>query len=296
MMKNQLLTSLILNLIILSTHVIFLELESIQSNKKLIELELEKRHAEKTKIFLYSCFHEFRNVLGQIINSIDLLEVKDNNANKFNYTNAKVCCKLLINLSNCFLDINKVERGDIEIVPTTLPLHEFLYEIWNVCISLIHNKQLKGTIKLAKHLPLVVMTDGYRISQIILNVISNSVKCTERGIIDLEVDWIPAEKVLDTCFDPVPYGDDGVFEKNRALSKFIELSKPYISRPTSSESQGVLKFTITDTGCGMTEEKLERLFQKFEQVSDDTRTRQSGAGLGLYISSSICSLMNGEIL
>lgn len=295
MIKNQLLTTLILNLIILCSHVVFLELNSMESNKKLNELEHEKRHAEKTNIYLYSFFHEFRNVVGQIINNIDLLEVKDDILNKANYRNAKVCCRLLINLSNSFLDINKVERGVVEIVTTSLVLKEFLSEIWSVCNFLISKKELKGSIKLSKNLPPRINTDGYRISQVLLNVIANSVKCTDNGAIDVEVDWIPAGRVLDACFEPIPYGDDGVFEKNRAFSKFIDLSKACNSGVMNSENQGVLKFVISDTGCGMSEEKLLKLFQKFEQLSDDTMTRQAGAGLGLYISSSICTLMNGEI-
>jgi len=152
--------------------------------------------------------------------------------------------------------------------------------------------------------------DHYRLTQIFLNIVGNAVKFTETGSIDITVEWIDnADQVKEEHFEPYPYdeGDlsEGTFEKNQQCSALnanfmtvnstcIKVHPAKIIRNQTSH-KGILKIVITDTGSGIGKEDLEKLFQKFVQVTSDHSKRKLGTGLGLFITKEVCEKMDGRI-
>jgi signal transduction histidine kinase len=258
----------------------------------LMNTETQKIDSENKNMYLFSHFHEFRNILGQIINNISFIDTSNlGEGLKNSIQNVKVCSNNLYYLANSFLDINKVERGKIDITPGFTLSKNFFNEFWGVATSLISKKSLTGNMTISSNLPRSLKIDGYRIFQILLNIISNSVKYTDKGSISLYAEWVPDKSIDDNqLFEPFPFDEDGVFEKKNCIMMHLENSTQY-----SSVQHGILKISIIDTGSGISDEDLRKVFKKFEQFSPDSNQRRVGIGLGLHISRQLCLLMNGKI-
>jgi len=225
---------------------------------------------------------------------------------------AKVCGEILLHNINNVLDTGKNEIGKLEINPTTTHLNELFQKTWGIYSELFRQKRLKSQLRIEKDLPSVVKIDSHKVNQILLNLIGNSIKFTEKGSVSVTVKWLKHTEVLNKCFEPTPYDDtdEGLFEKEENLSKVSTSLISSVSKFASlgfndenhtpsyrdrQESKGVLKIIVRDTGTGMKPEALEKLFKKFSQVSENVSQRQIGTGLGLLITKEICNAMDGEI-
>jgi len=290
-------------------------------NKKTAELSKATRKAEEAleqqKIFLYSFSHEMRNPMNSLLGNLDLALMSKQITPEIREMigTAKVCGVLLLNLINTVLDAGKLGLGKLEVNPVPTKVHDVFQRAWAISHDIITRKGLKSHLKLSRQVPARLLLDSHRLNQVLMNLIGNATKFTEHGSIMLGVSWLIVPEVSEDCFKPLPYNDEdeGLFEKeynlyaiNRGkrggeMSKSLILSgltKEFrlegISQP-ATESKGVLKIIIKDTGCGMTKEELSKLFQKFSQVGQITIKRQIGTGLGLYISKEIIENMGGQI-
>jgi len=229
---------------------------------------------------------------------------------------AKVCGEILLHNINNMLDTGKHEIGKLEVNPISTQVNELFQRTWSIYCELLSRKKLRGQLRLAKDLPASVKIDSQKVNQILLNLIGNSIKFTEKGSITVTVNWLKYGKVNDKCFEPIPYDDtdEGIFEKEENLSaiSFSQLSdstpgfpgllsherRPCVDHEIVNpvqESTGFLNIIVMATGSGMKKEALEKLFKKFSQVSEDASQRQIGTGLGLFITKEICTIMKGEI-
>ena len=147
--------------------------------------------------------------------------------------------------------------------------------------------------------------DHYRINQILLNIVGNSVKFTEKGSIKITVDFQEKDRVDENCFYPYPFSDEeGIFEKEQNILSYTENYDIFGLRPSSKSlnkctppiqrNKGILKITVIDSGIGMNSTDLSKLFQKFTQVSETSR-RKLGTGLGLFITKQLCQKMGGDV-
>lgn len=263
-----------------------------REHRLLLNTEVQRIDSENKNLYLFSHFHEFRNILSQIITNVGLIDTTTlKEGAKSCIQNIKVCSNILYYLSNSFLDINKVEQGKIDFTPTFISTKNFFNEFWGVTLSLINKKALTGNMILSNNLPSTLRIDSYRIFQILLNIISNSVKYTDKGSINLFAEWMPDKLITDDkLFEPYPFEEDGIFEKKNCVMMHLENSIMY-----NTTQYGVLKISITDTGSGISDENLMRVFQRFEQFSKDSNQRRDGLGLGLHISKQLCEIMNGKI-
>ena len=275
--------------------------------------ESKKAHVEKQKTFLLSFSHELRNLINSLSGNVKLanLEKDLSNRTKELLLNAEVCGELLTHLVNNILDTGKVEVGELEINQTPIKIYDTLEKIWCVCSELIRVKQLRGRMRIAKNIPRTILTDSHRLTQIVFNLVCNSIKFTERGSIAVGVEWKSGcSEVTEECFQPYPFNDiddqdEGLFEKSQDFNIFnndylnLNLSGKKINtsslRSPDSSERGVLKVTITDTGCGMTNLDIKNPFQRSSDVSDESSRRKLGTGLGLFITKQICSKLGGEI-
>jgi len=279
--------------------------------KKISIVEQRNVEIERQKTFLLGFSHELRNLINSLMGNVKLASMENLSEKAKDFLkNADVCGELLLHLINNILDTGKVEVNDLEINPMPTNIYDTIERTWSICAELIRRKSLQGSLKVQNNMPKAVRIDHYRLTQIFLNIVGNAVKFTDRGSIDLTVEWINGqEEVKDQHFEPHPYDEcdmsEGTFEKNQRLSvldsNFITLSllnmkiTPNLLKYNQTSSQGILKVTVNDSGCGIQKEDLERLFQRYSQVGSDISKRKLGTGLGLFITRELCKRMNGKI-
>jgi signal transduction histidine kinase len=156
----------------------------------------------------------------------------------------------LLTLINDILDLAKIEAGKFEIAPSDVDLCKFLTTIAGIIRVKAEQKSgLRFVCEFAAELPAALHIDERRLRQVLLNLLDNAVKFTDRGEVRLRV---------------VPAGP------------------------------ARLRFEVQDSGIGMSQAQLARIFQPFEQVSDSPR-RSGGTGLGLVISRELVRLLGGDI-
>ena len=282
---------------------------------KVSNIEKKKLEVENQKTFLLSFSHELRNLINSLVGNVKLASLENSltDQTKELLRTSEVCGELLLHLVNNILDTGKVEIGELEINPKPSKIHETFEKIWGICSELIKQRELYGSMKIAKNVPKALLFDHYRLTQVFLNLVTNATKYTEKGSIKINVQWIDNhEEVNERCFKPYPFSqetddqDEGIFEKEQSFMSFnqnyltLTAQNKLISNdslnPLQSEcNKGILKITITDTGCGMNKQQMVQLFQKFTQVNTDPSRRMLGTGLGLFISKQICEAMNGEV-
>jgi signal transduction histidine kinase/ActR/RegA family two-component response regulator len=168
--------------------------------------------------------------------------------------------KHLLLLINDLLDLAKIEAGKLEFEPAEFEFLPFLQDVSEMIRAQSHEKGLTLQLKAEEGLPKQIYADQKRLRQVLLNLLSNAVKFTWNGQVTLQVN---------------------VRKPGR-----VDFSQPQLPR---------ICFRVTDSGVGISSEKLAKLFHPFEQVGDlSSRTR--GTGLGLAISKQIVGLMGGQLL
>ncbi|MFD9976905.1 response regulator, partial [Streptomyces sp. NPDC059017] len=167
----------------------------------------------------------------------------------------------LLQLINDILDLSKVEAGKMDLNPERIALRPLLDYVEATFRPVTTQKSLDFTISTAPGVPADLVTDDSRLRQVLRNLISNAVKFTERGSVELRIE--PAS--------------DG------------EL-------PDSVHRGGaVVAFRVKDTGIGIAEQQLEVIFGAFQQADGTTSRKYGGTGLGLSISREIAHLLGGAV-
>jgi CheY-like chemotaxis protein len=164
----------------------------------------------------------------------------------------------LLTLINDVLDLARIEAGKMELHPSPIHLPHFLRQITGIMRMRAEAKHLALTYEELSPLPAGILTDETRLRQVLLNLLGNAVKFTDRGHVSLTV------AVLDTA------------------------------EPEAGEPQATVRFSVEDTGIGLAPDRLEQIFHPFEQVHAPDR-RAEGAGLGLAISRQIVQRMGGQL-
>ena len=271
--------------------------------------ELKKQELETQQQFFLSISHELRNLLNSLLGSLQLALLEELPIAVRNILNTgQVCGELLLHLINNILDKGKVEMGELEIDPKPHSAIETIEKVWKICSELIRKKDIQGQLIIEKNMPYIINIDEHRFAQILLNLVGNAVKFTEKGLITLVASWIDnKERVDDQCFTPYLRPDLNKSEitienpiKNR--SRLTSLGLDDFSRSSLNSSiiqrekfNGVLRLAISDTGCGISLEDQKKLFQRFTQFSEDQSKRKIGTGLGLFITKGLVNKMQGDI-
>jgi len=305
---------------------IFISLLRIATNHKFFhsfaqktaELSMAKIALENAldqqKTFIWSFSHELRNPINSLLGNLQLVLQGEHLSVKAKemLSVAKICGELLLHNINNVLDTGKHEIGKLEVNPVPTQLQELFQRTWNIYGELLRQKELQSQLRIERSVPAVAQIDSHKMNQILLNLIGNSIKFTQKGSVTVTIKWLPSREISEKCFEPIPYDeiDEGVFEKEENLSKMnaskiLESKSPFYTEVKQmkneeliypeQESKGILKIIVKDTGPGMNKEAIEKLFKKFSQVSENASQRQIGSGLGLFITKEICVAMNGEI-
>lgn len=215
----------------------------------------EANHAKSE--FLATMSHEIRTPMNAILGFSEiLLNTAENDQNK-TYLNAVLSSgKTLLALINDILDLSKIEAGQLEINEEPVDLKIVFQEISQVFLPKVDEKQLYLQINLPDGLPDRMVLDDVRLRQILFNIIGNAVKFTHEGGVKVNVTFSEAE------------GAGG----------FIDLS-----------------ISVADTGIGIPEGAIRKIFQSFFQVEGSNTRKYDGTGLGLAISQKLVQIMGGRL-
>ena len=253
--------------IILTADMTRLNKEQQERSEQLEEaLELAKaamqqaRRANSAKSeFLANMSHEIRTPINAVLGMNEMIIRESNNERITTYArNVESAGKNLLSIINDILDFSKIEAGKMEIAESDYKLSSVLNDVTNMIVFKARQKDLKFNIKVDEALPDVLYGDEVRVRQVVTNVLNNAVKYTHEGNVSLNV---TGEKFYDS-----------------------------IGRENIN-----LVFKITDTGIGIKEEDLPKLFKKFERIDLEQNNTVEGTGLGLSITHNLLQLMNGQI-
>lgn len=253
-------------------------LEQLQEAKRAAEIA---NHAKSA--FLANMSHELRTPLNGILGYTQVL-MRDKNCTPKQLDGIHTihqCGSHLLTLINDILDLSKIEAQKIELNPEELHLGSFLEDVANICLIRVEQKRLKLIYETLGLLPDAIQVDEKRLRQILLNLLSNAVKFTQEGTITFRVTGVGCR------------GFQEILPESSGQSE-TPLPEAAPSPAGSPLAWYRLRFEIIDTGIGIAEDYLEKIFQPFEQVGEYSR-RAEGTGLGLTITQKLVGLMGGQL-
>ncbi|MCR5627746.1 MAG: response regulator [Lachnospiraceae bacterium] len=222
-------------------------------------LKLEKASADEANKaksnFLADMSHEIRTPINAILGMNEMILRETDNSTISDYSNnIKTSGKKLLELVNSILDFSKIEDGKMEIVPVRYSTASMITYLVNSISGRASGKNLQLSLDIDPSLPSELYGDESRISQAVMNLLTNAVKYTETGTVTFTM---------------------------KALDKSDKTARIYVE--------------VKDTGIGIKEEDMGRLFESFERL-DVVRNRTiEGTGLGMSITTKLLNLMNSEL-
>ncbi|TWA65607.1 signal transduction histidine kinase [Azospirillum brasilense] len=239
-----------------------------QTNEALEEKAEQLSLTSKYKSqFLANMSHELRTPLNSLLILSKLLS--DNGDHNLTPRQVEFARTInaagsdLLNLINDILDLSKIESGTVTLEIGAVVLDDLRGHVERTFAQLAEEKGLRFDIDMTQPLPAAIQTDQKRLEQVLNNLLSNAFKFTETGGVTFRVGlagegWSAAHPVLNAA-------------------------------------EGVLAFTVVDTGIGIPENKQRIIFEAFQQADGTTSRKYGGTGLGLSISREIARLLGGEI-
>lgn len=228
-------------------------------------------------VFLANMSHELRTPLNAILGYADLLEEE---AEDLGYADIipdlqKIgkSGKNLLSIISDILDISKLEAGKMTLSLEVFDIATLIAEVQTIIQPLVEKNSNVLELKYANNIG-TMKADRTKVKQVLLNLLSNAAKFTEKGYVTLTVKKMSKEKLP-------------------KIQPESELKTP--SEDREKESPIMVIFYVKDTGIGMSEEQQDRIFQAFTQADDSTTRKYGGTGLGLAISQRFCKLMGGKI-
>lgn len=228
-------------------------------------LELAEEATEAKSRFLSTMSHELRTPMNAIVGFTYLFSKKNLTAEQEDYLEKiRISSEALLCIINDVLDLSKIEAGRMEIEHIPYSLSAVLNTVCSIINYSAREKHLDFVVQQEEGIPDTLMGDPARLHQILLNLASNAVKFTIVGSVTISVRTETLPEGLSAAGEGVP--------------------------PVRH-----LHFRVADTGIGMSEEQMQRLFMPFAQADSSISRKYGGTGLGLAICRQLSGLMGGSI-
>ena len=207
--------------------------------------------------FLAAMSHEIRTPMNAVLGFAEILEQSDLDDQQLSATQTiRKAGHVLLRIIDDILDFSKIEAGRLELEQEPVDLRAMADSVLDTVGPAAEEKEIDLALDIAPSTPAAVIGDPVRLHQILLNLVGNAVKFTDRGFVLVSLSAEP---------DPL------------------------------SPSDMRVRFDVTDTGVGIAPERINQLFQPFRQAEASTTRRFGGSGLGLSICDRLVALMGGRI-
>ncbi len=228
-----------------------------ERERELTEAKLQAEHSNQEKtVFLANMSHEIRTPMNAILGFSELLQNDLRSPKHRQYLQSiRASAGSLLLLINDILDMSKIEAGVMELRPEPTDLREICDFLHTLFSEPAAKKGLKLQCHVAENFPHAVLIDRIRLRQILVNLVGNAVKFTDKGGIDVRVTW----------------------EKQ------------------ATSSRVTLVIEIQDTGVGIPKDKLDTIFKPFVQAGAHREKEKQGTGLGLSIVKRLTEIMGGSV-